>query len=88
MVYKLILKDGELVGNYSDKKSPALVAKAMMRVIYQKTGKLASDIRFINVKTKQEYTYKGKLIPIENPKIINIKGKKFNKLYNILVERI
>lgn len=88
MVYKLILNDGELVGSYSDKKSPALVAKAMMRVIFQKTGRTASDIRFINSKTKQEYTYKGKLIELINPKTINIKGKKFNKLYNISVERI
>jgi hypothetical protein len=88
MVYKLILKDGEHVGSYSDKKSPALVAKAMMRVIHQKTGKLASDIRFINNKTKQEYTYKGRLIELDEPRIININGKKFEQMYNIHVERV
>lgn len=84
----MILKDGELTGSYSDKKSPALVAKAMMRVLFQKTGVKQKDIKFKNMETGQNYTYKGRIIELEIPVNIVINKKKFKKLYEIFVERI
>lgn len=87
-MYQIILKDGELTGEYSSKKSPSLVAKAIMRVIYQKTGARTKDIRFKNLENGKEYSYKGRIIELERPTNIIINGKKFLKKYQIFVERI
>ena len=88
MVYKLILKDGEQTGKYSDKKSPGLVAKAMMKVIFQKTGHKQKEIKFINDRTGKQYTYKAKIIKLERPRTVIINKKKFLQRYDIFTERI
>lgn len=88
MTYKIILEDGETLGKYSSKKSPAQVAKSAMRVIYQKTGVQEKDINFFNEDTKREYTYRCKLIILDEPEIIKIKDKTFEKNYLIFVKRI
>ena len=87
-MYQIIMKDGGLTGEYSEKKSPSLVAKAIMRVLYQKTGIKNKEIRFKNLKNGKEYTYKARIIELERPTNINIGNKKFLKKYSIFVERI
>jgi hypothetical protein len=88
MTFKILLEDGESLGNYSYKKSPAQVAKSAMKVIYQKTGDTEKDINFFNTHTKKEYTYRCKLVKLGKPEIINIGNKKFYKKYQIFVKRI
>ncbi len=87
-MYQIIMKNGELTGEYSEKKSPSLVAKAIMRVLYQKTGIRNKEIRFKNIKTGQEYSYKARIIVLENPNNIKIGDKTFKEKYKIFVERI
>lgn len=87
-MFQIIMKDGNLTGEYSSKKSPALVAKAIMRVLFQKTGIKNKEIRFKDIKTGKEYTYKARIIILENQKNIKIGNKEFKKKYEIIVERI
>lgn len=87
-MYQIIRKDGSLTGEYSSKKSPALVAQAIMRVLYQKTGVTNKEIRFKNIVNGKEYTYKGRVIVLETPRNIKIGDKIFKKKYEIIVERI
>ena len=88
MVFKLILNDGEYIGNYSDKKSPAQVARSAMRTIFKKTDRREADINFFNTHTKKEYTYRSSIIDLETPEIITFGGKKFTKMYKIETKRI
>lgn len=88
MVYRIILKDGELTGKYSDKKSPGLVARAIMKVIFQKTGATSKEIKFKNDRNGKLYTYRAKIIKLERPRTVVIKGKKFLQKYDIFAERI
>jgi hypothetical protein len=88
MPYRILLEDGESIGNYSDSKSPAQVAKSAMKIIYQKTGKTEKDINFYNTRTKKEYTYRSKIKKLEKPKEILIKGKKFYIKFDVIVKRI
>ena len=91
MVYKIILEDGDHIGHYSDKKCPSEVAKAAMRVIYNKTDgdKKDGDINFFNTITKREYTYRTEIEELEEPQTIIIAGnKKFSKKYIIKTKRI
>jgi len=87
-MFQIILKDGELAGEYSSKKSPSLVAKAIMRVIYQKTKIKNKEIRFKDLTNGKEYTYKARILELEKPKKIIIKDKTFLKKYEIFVDRI
>lgn len=82
------MKDGNLTGEYSSKKSPSLVAKAIMRVLFLKTGARNKEIRFKNLDNEKEYSYKARIIELENPKVIDINGRKFERKYKIFVERI
>lgn len=87
-MYQIIMKDGGLTGEYSEKKSPSLVAKAIMRVLFQKTGIKNKEIRFKNTRNGNEYTYKARILELERPRNISIGSKVFKKKYEIFVERI
>ena len=88
MTFKIILEDGERIGNYSTKKSPAQVAKCAMRIIYQKTARNSADINFFNTDSEKEYTYRCDIEKLEKPEEIKIGGKRFLKHYNIFAKRI
>ena len=86
-MYQIILKDGSMTGEYSDKKSPAEVARAIMKTLHIKTGVKTKEIRFKNIKTGREYTYNAHIVILERPITIHIKGKKFLEKYKIFVKR-
>jgi len=88
MVYKIILKDGEVIGKYSDNKSPAQVAKAMMRTIYKDSGRTEADINFLNTRTQKVYTYRSSIYQLSRPIIKYIMGKPIEIHYTIKTQKI
>ena len=87
-MYRIILDDNTVIGNYSDKKSPMQVAKAIMKITYIDSGRMDADTHFYNTRTNRKYTYRANIDILDEPEEIEINGKKFYKKYNIRAFRI
>jgi hypothetical protein len=87
MIYRILLKDGSLLGKY-DGKSPKEVATRIIRTLYKKTGSTTKDIKFINTETKKIYSYLGKITILKEPIIKKIGNNIITQKYKISVERI
>ena len=87
-MYKLILEDGELIGNYSYKKIPQAVAKSIMRVLYLKTGVTQKDIKFKNMIQDITYTYRCHIEILKKPIIKKFGDRIVEQKYKIYAKQI
>lgn len=89
MVYQQILRNGEKIGQYSIKSSPAVVAKKIARECYisnDMKGEKTFDIRFCKNKPFKEYEYRVNVLPVDYEKEIG--GKTIHISHDIQVRRL
>lgn len=91
MTYKIVLDSGEEIGHYKSTKSPAQVAKSIIKTIYIQ-NKLKGDfdkiVIFRNNRTHRNYTYHCSISLLRHPITKQIGKNTFVEKYHIVAKRV
>lgn len=97
-MYQLLLDNGQKIGQYNIKASPAQTAKKIAKVIYeteQMKGKKSFSFKFVKNRTIAEggdklYRFSAVVTPLSKSEknVVVVDGKAFQKKYDIEVTNL